>query len=145
MLESGDERRMTMPEYIVSGPLKKEIADLKRTIKCGNSDYLTGYICALSVVEEMITEQPVADVQPMKHGRWITSEITTDSGYTSCSCCHSEYYIGDLQNLEGDNDFVMYCPNCGARMDGAQNIETCICCGEIIPEGRQVCPKCENK
>lgn len=20
----------------------------------------------------------------------------------------------------------------------------CICCGEIIPEGRQVCPKCEN-
>lgn len=23
-------------------------------------------------------------------------------------------------------------------------INTCICCGEIIPEGRQVCPKCEK-
>lgn len=23
--------------------------------------------------------------------------------------------------------------------------ERCICCGEIIPEGRQVCPKCEEK
>lgn len=21
--------------------------------------------------------------------------------------------------------------------------ERCICCGEIIPEGRQVCPSCE--
>ena len=21
---------------------------------------------------------------------------------------------------------------------------TCVCCGEIIPEGRQVCPCCEN-
>lgn len=20
---------------------------------------------------------------------------------------------------------------------------TCVCCGEIIPEGRQVCPRCE--
>ena len=22
--------------------------------------------------------------------------------------------------------------------------ETCVCCGDIIPEGRQVCPKCEQ-
>ena len=22
--------------------------------------------------------------------------------------------------------------------------ERCICCGEIIPEGRQVCPNCEK-
>lgn len=22
---------------------------------------------------------------------------------------------------------------------------TCICCGAIIPEGRQVCPECEEK
>lgn len=21
--------------------------------------------------------------------------------------------------------------------------ETCVCCGDIIPEGRQVCPACE--
>lgn len=23
--------------------------------------------------------------------------------------------------------------------------DRCICCGEIIPEGRQVCPSCEEK
>ncbi len=22
---------------------------------------------------------------------------------------------------------------------------TCVCCGEIIPEGRQVCPRCEKE
>lgn len=22
--------------------------------------------------------------------------------------------------------------------------DKCICCGAIVPEGRQVCPKCEN-
>ena len=68
-------------------------------------------------VIDLIDGLPAADVQEVRHGRWITSEIATDFGCTSCSCCHSEYYIGDLQNLEGDNDFVMYCPNCGARMD----------------------------
>lgn len=24
-------------------------------------------------------------------------------------------------------------------------METCICCGEEIPEGRQICPICESK
>lgn len=23
-------------------------------------------------------------------------------------------------------------------------VDRCVCCGAIIPEGRQICPKCEN-
>lgn len=84
---------------------------------CGE-DFNLGYDKAIFDVLDILADMPTADVQEVKHGRWITSEIATDSGCTSCSCCCSEYYIGDLQNLEGDNDFVMYCPNCGARMDG---------------------------
>ena len=38
------------------GSLKKQIADVKRSIKSENCDYLTGYICALSAVEGMIAE-----------------------------------------------------------------------------------------
>ena len=26
----------------------------------------------------------------------------------------------------------------------SRNTETCVCCGAEIPEGRQVCPACEN-
>lgn len=25
------------------------------------------------------------------------------------------------------------------------NADRCVCCGEIVPEGRQVCPQCEHK
>ena len=27
----------------------------------------------------------------------------------------------------------------------AMNENRCVCCGDLIPEGRQVCPKCEDK
>lgn len=36
--------------------LASEIADFKKHIKSENSDYLTGYLSALSAVEEMIAE-----------------------------------------------------------------------------------------
>ena len=55
------------------------------------------------------------DVQPVKHGRWLTWD---DSGFTKCSCCNSEYYIADLQEVGESEGFVEFCPNCGARMDG---------------------------
>lgn len=51
-----------MAEYKDVEPLKKQIADFKRAVKSENSDYLTGYISALSTVEGMIAEQPSADV-----------------------------------------------------------------------------------
>lgn len=25
------------------------------------------------------------------------------------------------------------------------NADRCICCGEIVPEGRQICPQCERR
>lgn len=31
-----------------------------------------------------------------------------------------------------------------AVLDAMTNTNRCICCGEIIPEGRQVCPRCEK-
>lgn len=103
-----------MPRYIDADKLRDEVDG---TLNWETNNEYNMY----SDIMDMIDYAPTEDVQPVKHGRWITSEITTDSGCTSCSCCHSEYYIGDLQNLEGDNDFVMYCPNCGARMDGDGN------------------------
>ena len=42
--------------------LADEIASFKRCVKSENSDYLTGYLCALSVVEGMI-----ADMRGDKH------------------------------------------------------------------------------
>ena len=49
--------------------------------------------------------------------------------------------------------FYCDCPDCFQRRVEGQKLkaivakegERCICCGEIIPEGRQVCPKCEKQ
>ena len=52
---------------------------------------------------------PVADVAPVRHGRWIMHD--DEFGLTcECSACHIE--------TMGDGN---YCPNCGAKMDGELN------------------------
>lgn len=94
-----------MTEYILSESLKKEIADLKRTVKCDNTDYLTGYICALSVVEGIIAGQTTVSTQSVTHGCWI---INSDGYYPQCSEC--------LKEPQG-RIMTDYCPNCGAKMD----------------------------
>ena len=39
-----------------------------------------------------------------------------------------------------------YCPYCGAKMAvEIENVNRCVMCGEIIPEGRMVCVMCEKK
>ena len=100
-----------MAEYKDVEPLKKQIADFKRAVKSENSDYLTGYISALSAVEGMTAGQPAADVEPVKHGHWV-KEKPDVLIHWHCSVCKNCYY------LEEPN--ANYCPNCGAKMDGGE-------------------------
>ena len=53
--------------------------------------------------------------------------------------CDLNYYSGGgrkIVNLDG------YC-HLGRRKRG-ENADRCVCCGDVIPEGRQVCPACEG-
>lgn len=59
-----------------------------------------------------LEEQPAADVAPVVHAHWGEFQ-----GYFKCSNC------GRIVNTSGDLDFIknmlcLYCPNCGALMDG---------------------------
>lgn len=67
------------------------------------------------IAQEVIDSIPSADVEPVRHGRWVESyksnaAPTLRSRWT-CSWC------GNVQTY-GATD---YCPNCGARMDGGEN------------------------
>lgn len=53
-----------------------------------------------------VDDMPAADVQPVKHGRWI---INSDGYYPQCSECMNEPQGRIMTN---------FCPNCGAKMDG---------------------------
>lgn len=57
-----------------------------------------------SQVIDFIKEQPTADVQKIKHGKWNAVESNV---FFHCSSC------GGKSNI-----MFNFCPNCGARMDG---------------------------
>ena len=65
--------------------------------------------CRACGVDDMISEVedfPAADVQPVKHGRWVLDN--PEQVLMHCSNCN-------WLNLSWK---WKYCPNCGARMDG---------------------------
>ena len=59
-----------------------------------------------------ILDIPAADVEPVRHGRWVN-----ESFYTHCSVC-GNMAIYDKYGQEVESD---YCPNCGCRMDGGDD------------------------
>lgn len=60
----------------------------------------------ISSVINMIECLPAADVAPVRHGRWTR----IDYHDARCSECGHKTYYPDRISL--------YCPECGARMDG---------------------------
>ena len=111
-----------------------------------------------------IENAPVEDVIPVVHGEWKVTALKISpalirTGSPHCSVC------GKSSPCR-----TAFCPNCFAKMDGGiikpmkragdsaknvteslknvidafENADRCVCCGEIVPEGRQVCPGCET-
>ena len=66
----------------------------------------------MTVTEFVEDELPAADVAPVRHGRWIEKEKYTFGVMYDCSICDNRI----LDNGHSWN----YCPNCGAKMDGAE-------------------------
>ena len=68
---------------------------------------IAGWGSIESYAEEAMSDAPTADVEPVRHGRWVV-----DSGILSlrCSECNTFSY----------GETWKYCPNCGARMDGEE-------------------------
>lgn len=58
--------------------------------------------------EILIEDCKVANVTPVRHGRWVNENF-----YTRCSAC-GNMAIYDKYGQEVESD---YCPRCGARMD----------------------------
>lgn len=73
---------------------------------------MTGEEAYVTVVG-ILNELPAADVLPMVHGRWSDAsfgELPKHAPYGwACSVCGG---------ISFNNEYI-YCPNCGARMDGA--------------------------
>lgn len=65
--------------------------------------------CDYRPIQRLIDEAEGADVEPVRHGRWIPHE--TDDGFSNgvqCTVCGEWFYKYFTYN---------YCPDCGAKMD----------------------------
>ena len=58
-----------------------------------------------SRVKTLIARQKAADVDPVRHGRWICVDTDTEQFFLCNRCKKKEYWESN------------YCPNCGCKMD----------------------------
>lgn len=72
-------------------------------------------IPADTVVGDLKTAIPAADVEPVRHGRWELHGNDDDvSASYFCSLCG---YNFDEDEFLDRWSHIRYCPNCGAKMD----------------------------
>ena len=63
-----------------------------------------------ALINQIITKQPTADVQEVRHGKWISNNL---GGYKWAYYCSECGWIDDYPF----NDRHKYCSHCGAKMD----------------------------
>lgn len=74
-----------------------------------DGDFEDGVIFILEKLDAI----PVADVQPVQHGKWVCIFEPDENGNVQCNC--SVCGAGDLHARD---TVVPYCWKCGAKMDG---------------------------
>lgn len=63
-------------------------------------------------IRKFILEAPAADVVEVRHGRNLKDDTPSLFECSVCNWCSYDTLCGDTEDYN-------YCPNCGARMDGA--------------------------
>ena len=98
-----------MDDYIS----KTEALDIVR-FECGEWSGLA------KTIGKRFDDLPHADVQPVRHGRWIG--ISYD-GYDDGNPVFYEWKCSECGKIvvADDANELNYCCNCGARMEGEQN------------------------
>ena len=100
-----------MAEYIDREALERSLNErLNRLFKLhGRHDhYVQGFDDCVGRVEEF----PATDVFPVRHERWEIVVGSDGKEHMVCTGCRKQ------QDLTG---VFSYCPNCGAKMDGADD------------------------
>ena len=85
-------------ETLMKFPIRRDHCDKKHA----NEHFINGIETVLEYAENL----PAADVEPVRHGRWIPTETPFMNVYEDCSVCGYRTVWGNGYD---------YCPNCGAK------------------------------
>lgn len=108
-----------MSRYIDADVL---ISDSRICGNCKDYELCDGNIafCPNASARRAINDAPTTDVKPVRHGRLICVEAEPEK--VRCDYCKTDYLSSDLLNIGADEEKVNFCPNCGAKLDGGENI-----------------------
>ena len=94
----------------------------------------------MEMAESVLSDVPTVDAEPVRHGRWFTTESHFYCGEVLYSACRTEYdydfliMVGEKENqMCGQQPLPNYCPHCGAKMDAEEETEVWNC-----SNGRQI-------
>ena len=90
-----------MSRYIDAEQFEKRLMDFSRWCRDNRKDGVD------FVLNGVLADTPTADVQEVKHGKWLADRFGMERAI--CSVCGAVY--------EGGDSF-RFCPKCGTKMDG---------------------------
>lgn len=99
-----------MDEYISRSELQSEIT------KCVGECRIKAFDPSVNCILQIIHRLPSADVQPVKHGKWIDIHGWCKMHNSKPSGIGFYYWCSECEKAEPK--ISDYCPNCGARMNG---------------------------
>ncbi|MBO7668392.1 MAG: hypothetical protein J6T26_08025 [Firmicutes bacterium] len=117
-----------MAKYVDVEPLIEEYTKsinyvTTHATKMNIMEFANGGAC-FETARKTLMDAPAADVAPVRHGRWF---LDGDYEYINCSKCLNPFYMGfdtssDARQYLLREDKWKYCPNCGAKMDGSEEV-----------------------
>lgn len=105
--------------------MKKRLIDmdvlLQKLNDAGGCDapkdsWADGYDSAINLAYKMTQDMPLIDADVVVHGEWQPLDWE-DVNVVKCSICGEEHILDDWMPDELKRIYI-YCPNCGAKMDG---------------------------
>ena len=113
-----------MAEYLEREALLRELRlwHMHKTDSLPDHFHYTG-------IKAWLEALPAEDVQPVKHGRWEEIDVQDVKNctnlpiteITSMRCNKCNRYHNEVYFYGNPTENALYCPHCGARMDGEDN------------------------
>ena len=109
-----------------------EYIEREKVLEIAKDNYYSDFhksMADLISLRELLEDTPAADVVEVRHGRWIVKDLTP-----YCSVC----YIPSGYECDGVHSKTLFCPNCGAKMDGKDGESWKLKFAKSIENGRLI-------